>query len=47
MGKDLFAPAPAAEPATAPADGSAPPADDPSKETTNTVAVATSAGDKE
>ena len=47
MGKDLFAPAPAAEPATAPADGSAPPANDPSKETTNTVAVATSAGDKE
>ena len=47
MGKDLFAPAPAAEPATAPADGSAPPTDEPSKETTNTVAVATSAGDKE
>lgn len=48
MGKDLFAPAPSAEPAAAPEDGSAPPADEPSKETTtNTVAVATSAGDKE
>jgi cytochrome c oxidase cbb3-type subunit I/II len=52
MGKDLFAPAPVAspgaEPPAAPADGSVPPADEPSKEaTTNTVAVAASAGDKE